>query len=331
MPFSSIIGHERVIESLKGAILNRRIGQAYLFSGPERVGKKLVALSFAKALNCEGQDGDFCNTCRDCRKIEDGNHPDVMVLEPQGRQIRIEQIRSIQDFFRFGPLEGRWKICIIDGAERMNLHAANSLLKTLEEPLSRRIVILVAGRGGFIPPTILSRCQRINFGPIKEEKLAMWLERHLKIDREEARLRARFGEGSLSRALEVEGNYMNRQRDKILNRLKRFLRGERAVAFEWAEEFSKMEMEDIDRYMGLMKLILRDLMLYRIIGKEGLVLSGDLLEKLKDLIVGSSPEYLIELWERVETCHRALYENMNRQLAFEWMLLGGSNQGWRNQ
>ncbi len=326
MPFSSIIGHRRVIEALKGTVLKGKGGQAYLFSGPEGVGKRLVALSLAKALNCEKGGEDFCDRCRNCRRIEGGNHPDVMLLRPEGRQIRIEQARKLQTFLQLGPLEGRWKIAIIDGAERMNLYAANSLLKTLEEPLPKRMIFLVAGRGGSIPLTILSRCQRVSFGPIGEEELTCWLERHLGIERKEARLRARFGEGSIARAIGL-GEEIGRRRVEILKRLERLFKGERPIAFEWAEEFSKVE--DVDSYLGLIKLILRDAIIYRVTGMEDSVMNSDLLEELKGLANTPPMEDLMDLWERVDRCHRGLYENMNRQLIFEWMLLGGGNREWR--
>ncbi len=321
MSFSSIVGHKEVIEALKRAIQSERIGQAYLFSGPEGIGKRLVALSFAKALNCEEGGGDFCGSCRSCRKIEEGNHPDVLSIAPQGRFIRIDQTRDLQGFLRLRPVEARWKVAIIDGAERMNTYAANSLLKTLEEPSSRRVIILVAGRGGVIPPTLVSRCQKVRFSPLKEGEVLTWLKEHLGIPEEEARLKARFCKGSIKRALEIDGKGLRDGQKEMVERLKRVLEGDRGSLFEWAEAFSNVK--DSDGYMDLVKHLLRDVIVYKATEREDLLFHRDLVGDIKGLAALVSLGDLVSLWERAESLHRDLYNNINRQLGFEWMLLGG--------
>ena len=131
MTFARILGHERQKDILRRALAGGRLAHAYLFEGPEGVGKRLMALALVRAVFCpEGG----CGVCAACRKVDHHNHPDLHLLEPDGTLIKIEQIRAIQKELSYRPLEARKKVCLIDSADRMNQAAGNALLKTLEEP-----------------------------------------------------------------------------------------------------------------------------------------------------------------------------------------------------
>ena len=164
MKFSQILGQIRPERMLLGAIANDKVANAYLFIGPDEVLKHKVALAFASALNCENYTGDSCGTCKSCHKIEKGVHPDVLIIAPQdSSNIKIDQIRDLISYTRYGPSEGRWKVCIIDDAASMTLEAANSFLKTLEEPLPNIVFVLLAASDVGIPQTLISRCQKTLF------------------------------------------------------------------------------------------------------------------------------------------------------------------------
>ena len=161
--FSDVIGHKEAIERLKNALRSGRIANSYIFSGPENIGKEFVAVNFAKALNCISSSEDSCDKCISCRKIDDGNHPDIVVIRPQGARLKIDQVRSLQRQGAYKPIEGKRKVYIITEAEKMTAEAANSLLKTLEEPPGNMVLILVTSAYDALLPTIRSRCQSLKF------------------------------------------------------------------------------------------------------------------------------------------------------------------------
>lgn len=152
---------------------------ALLFSGPSGVGKLHLAQVLMQALCCEQvtESGESCGDCHGCRMVKAGSHPDCLVIAPEApsQVIRVDVIREIGDFATHSALIGKYKIIIIDNAPSMNSHAANALLKVLEEPPAGTIFILLSPLGGFLPATVTSRCQRILF-PVPEEALALsWL------------------------------------------------------------------------------------------------------------------------------------------------------------
>ncbi len=186
MPFSDIRGQDRAVRMLRAAIGRGRVHHAYLFAGPEGVGKELLARTFAQALDCEKGDGDACGACVACRKIAHGNHPDVRLVMPEAeavarkllakadiegtpsRDIRVEQVRDLRAKLALKAVEGRRRVAILVPADRMNPTAQNVLLKTLEEPPPDTTLILISSASDALLPTIRSRCARVLFGPLPE-------------------------------------------------------------------------------------------------------------------------------------------------------------------
>jgi len=164
MQFSQILGQDRAEKMLLGAIANNRVANAYLFLGPDPGVMRDAAAAFASALNCEAGKGDSCGRCPACDKIQRGIHPDFLVVSPRGsRSIKIDQIRELISYTRFGPSTSRWKVCVVDGAQSMTTEAANSFLKTLEEPLPGIVFVLISASDVGVPLTLVSRCQKIIF------------------------------------------------------------------------------------------------------------------------------------------------------------------------
>jgi len=163
MSFKDIKGQEDAIRRLKSAIKNNRIAHAYIFAGPRDSGRSLLAKNFAKALNCADPGDPPCDTCASCKKIDKEIHPDVksVAYNGKGGDITIEQIRELENYIVLKPYEGRYKVFIIEDAHLMNTAAANSFLKTLEEPPANSVLILITERPADLPPTIASRCQVI--------------------------------------------------------------------------------------------------------------------------------------------------------------------------
>src|ERR1051325_9968022 len=164
--FRDILGQEYALSLLQKALGSTRLGHAYLFYGPSGVGKRLTALQFAKVLSCHGAAVDACDKCTSCHKIDTGNHPDVVVINPEGTSIRIEHIRTLQRQLSYKPYESQRTVVIIDGCESLTPPAANALLKTLEEPPTSALLLLLTSKKDVLPLTIVSRCQQIPFRPL---------------------------------------------------------------------------------------------------------------------------------------------------------------------
>src|SRR6266478_7112221 len=174
---SEIVGHQKQVEALRLALVTERLHHAYLFVGPEGVGKKTIALGLAKAVHCSAAMGDFCGECADCARIHDRNHPDVRIIEVLAgkKEISIQQIRELEKELNFRSFSGKKKIAILDPATLMNLSAQNALLKTLEEPPRDSLLVLVATNTGGLLPTLRSRCLRLSFGSLQCAQLANYL------------------------------------------------------------------------------------------------------------------------------------------------------------
>jgi DNA polymerase III subunit delta' len=173
-----ILGHSQIKGFLQNCISNNTIGQAYLFVGPRSVGKFLTAQYLSASILCESNDKKKpCNTCQVCQQIKKNIHPDVDILkkEPDKKNISIQQIRLLQHKLSLRSFLTKYKIAIIDEAESLSEEAANALLKTLEEPTTQTIIILVAEHKEAIPSTIISRCQTFQFNLVPSFQIQNWL------------------------------------------------------------------------------------------------------------------------------------------------------------
>ncbi|MBP2002684.1 DNA polymerase-3 subunit delta' [Paenibacillus shirakamiensis] len=163
MSFREIKGQDAAKSMLQRALQQGRISHAYLFNGPAGSGQKQMALTFVQALFCTEAMDDACGECLECRKVAHGNHPDLLLIAPEGNSIKIDQIRDLQRIFSYRSENGNRKIYIIEAAEKMTVQAANSLLRFLEEPPSPAVAILLTDNGQALLPTIQSRVQWVPF------------------------------------------------------------------------------------------------------------------------------------------------------------------------
>ncbi len=210
MGWSRIVGHEAVVERFHQALERGRLPHAYLFVGPDGIGKELVARELAKAVQCASGGAEACDHCPACQKVEHGNHPDVaFVRRREGgakgehrAQVLIEQVREeIQDPIAYKPFEGRYKVFVVVDAAQMTEEAQNCLLKTLEEPPPHSLLILLASRLEPFVDTVVSRCQIVRFRPLTFGQVERILVEGYALEADRARVLARLGEGSPGRAL----------------------------------------------------------------------------------------------------------------------------------
>ena len=217
-PHHPIVGHEQAQRLLTAAVRADRLAHAYLFTGPEGIGKRLVATRWAMAINCEtppatGFGG--CGACRACGLALAGSHPDLIVVEPDGLFIKIEQIRSVQAALGLTAWSGSRKIMLIDRADRLNMEAANCLLKTLEEPPPASLLILLSTSPDDLLPTLRSRCHVVRFFPLDPDRLTPWLISEQRWSADDAALAGAVAGGCLGKALAADPAALREERDHI--------------------------------------------------------------------------------------------------------------------
>jgi DNA polymerase III delta' subunit len=251
--WGSILGQEFCVSLLRRNLRNENIPGAYLFAGPEGVGKKLCAFEFAKALICEKNKDEACLTCPGCLKAASGTHPDIHVISPQGSldTIKIDDVRNLIGRLSLKPFMARFQVAIIDGAHCLTEEAANSILKALEEPSVSAKFILISSKKSACLPTIISRCQVIRFQAL----LPLAVEEILKRDDLcDSKLAAEISitcEGSLSNAATLVSEGL--EREKISNQLLSF---DRLAWMQWAFPTEKTELS---RWISCSIDYLRDL------------------------------------------------------------------------
>jgi DNA polymerase-3 subunit delta' len=218
MAFKDIKGQDKAVESLKEDLRDKHLAGAYLFCGPEGIGKSLVAKNLAKAVNCLNQELDSCESCISCLKIQNGQHPDVHIIDNgYATEIKIEEIRQIQQDINLRPYEARLKVFIINDAHNLNPVSANAFLKTLEEPPRDSLIILVSDKPALLLKTIISRCRIVKFYPLGRSTIAKVLKDDYNIDESALHYLAYFCEGRLGTALRLKDKDIIREKNRIID------------------------------------------------------------------------------------------------------------------
>jgi DNA polymerase III subunit delta' len=262
--FKDIQGQDRAISFLKSSIENGRIPHSYIFYGPGGVGKKLAAVNFAKALNCLGApDGRPCDSCVPCRKADSSNHPDLMILKPEkeGGSIAISDVRALIKDANLKPYEAKKKFYIIDEADGMKEEAANALLKTLEEPPSDSVFILIADSLKKLPATIVSRSQVVKFFPLRTDEVKDILVKRYDVDPDKAHVLSHLSAGRLGDALKYADEEFFAKRDKVMTAL--------ANRTFFESDFDKLSKADLKIYLTLLLTWYRDILITKALGGEG--------------------------------------------------------------
>ncbi|WP_303722627.1 DNA polymerase III subunit delta' [Malonomonas rubra] len=318
MTFDSIIGHEPQKNILRRALQNNRVAHAYLFEGPDGIGKRLVALALARALLCDS--GRGCGVCPTCRKVDHNNHPDIHLLDAEGAAIKIDQIRTLQQQLSLKPLEGEYKICLIDGAHHLNPAAANALLKTLEEPQPNTLIILLSSQPEALLITIRSRCQRLPFKRLPKQRLTEILADRLDLQETEAAVLAALSEGSFKKALGQNRELYLERRREILRNLMALSSGSIIPLFKLADELAA-DKDHLVEILEILQAFYRDLLLLKHGRPEQELVNLDMKETLYRQIMHETTPTLLKKLEALNAGRYHLQRNVNRQLAMEIMLM----------
>jgi DNA polymerase-3 subunit delta' len=327
--FRDILGQERVLNYLKAALSRGRLAHAYLFLGPEGVGKESVARALAGALNCTEplEDGDACGVCPSCKRLAAGTHPDFLIIRPTSKErppkIVIEQIREFRRVTAYPPVAGGWRVALIKPGEDLKDESANALLKTLEEPPAQNLLILTAGVEADLFPTVVSRAQKLAFTPLPYPLITRELIRR-ELSPSQAALLAALSGGSLGRALAMEPEELLRQRQQVLTDLKSLSQGNATTALDWAQVLAKAPQET-DTFILLTQLWYRDLLLLSHRAPERLLAHQDQLANLQAEAAQNQQKLWLAKLAALNEAQRHLRANLNPELTLD--LLGFRLQG----
>ena len=326
MPFDDILGHDRIIEVLRRSLRGGKTAHSYLFEGVTGSGRKKTALALIQALFCTERTDDACGACPSCRKIDGGNHPDIHLIAPlpDKRDISIEQLREMQHILSLRPYEAPRKACIIDPAERMSVSAANSLLKTLEEPPGNALIILLTENAGMLLPTVRSRCQLIRFAPLSPEHILTLLERS-GMAAEAAALVAPMSGGSMQRALDLDNESLTARREAVLSRVEQMSIHQISSVFDAAEELSGNR----DATLELLDMLLsffRDAVHLGAGSTE--IVNRSVRPAIESIAARRSFPGNLEILERINETRRDVQRNANPKLALDhlFMNMAGSDR-----
>ena len=205
--FDEVVGQQPIIQTLKNAIVQNRIAHAYLFCGPRGTGKTSIAKIFAKMLNCEDESNKPCEKCTNCKMVQNGSHPDIIEIDAASNN-GVDEVRNLIDKVKYAPMQGKYKVYIIDEVHMMTTGAFNALLKTIEEPPAHVVFILATTEPNKVIPTIISRCQRFDFNKVSQKDIEKRLsivckEEKIEIDPEAISLIAQLADGGMRDSLSI--------------------------------------------------------------------------------------------------------------------------------
>lgn len=331
--FSNIISQERAIEFLKRVMARGKIPHAYLFAGISGVGKTTSALALTQAINCQERiNEEGCGRCPSCRQVRSGNFPDLVFIEPDGQNIKIEQIRELNRALSFKPVSGRYRVSIIRQAEMMTDEAANSLLKTLEEPPQNNIMVLNVTEPLALFPTIVSRCQKVLFRPIPVRAIADWLMHSQDLEEERALVLAKISEGSLGRAIRMCDDRFFMVREKYLSDLIQLPGMSSEQALERALEYTRKEKrrtsdgtekggQGLFDLLSIWKSWYRDLLFMKLKCPADFLINVDFSQKLQNISKHFTIEGLMESFFTIDRSQRDLLQMRNLDLMMENTIL----------
>lgn len=341
MSFNKVIGQSRAKEIIQRALAHLRVPHAYLFNGPEGVGKEAMAVEFAKVIFCSSTSDRPCDECSSCKRVANFSHPDFIFLfpipksasieeereilagmakDPYARpspwaapSIGIDRIRELRRVSTLKPLEG-YRVVVIAEAEKMTPEAGNSLLKMLEEPPPSMHLVLTTSRANALLPTIISRCQEVRFGLPTDDEIALALQERKNLTPEEAKLVASISQGNYRRALAWLDESLQDRRKLVVDFLRQCLKDEANHA-EWVESvthnYEKRELYDL---LSLVLIWFRDAMFLHMQRNADALVEGNLVNV-------DQSDTLIKFIAAFEKIH---YEEVFKQIENAIALIDGN-------
>ena len=336
------MGQQKPIKLLTTLLRNGTIPHALLLSGIDGIGKQLTAMTFAMACNCLDLETGYlcedenslhtaqnryagtnpCGSCKSCRKVQSGNHPDIIIVEPSGPYIKIGQIRALCHTLAMKPLEARLRVVLISDSQAMNSAAGNALLKVLEEPPDRTILMLTARHPSDLFPTILSRCHHIRFNPISRESIVTILIEKEGVHPDDAEIIATMANGSLSKALSMIGlpkktNWIH-QRNWLINEIDSLSLKPVGSLLAFAARLSKNKAM-LPEFLEIIQSYLRELVVCKYCPEK--IINRDLQSKIQNRSQKMTTASLLSQISMVQSAQKDMRTNANLRLTLEVLVM----------
>lgn len=279
--FDEVVGQTHIIQTLKNAIIQNRIAHAYLFCGPRGTGKTSIAKIFAKTLNCTNSQDAPCGVCENCKMAANGSHPDIIEIDAASNN-GVDEVRNLIDKVKYAPMQGKYKIYIIDEVHMMTSGAFNALLKTIEEPPAHVIFIFATTEPNKVLPTIISRCQRFDFNKVSVNDIKYRLSvvcknEGIEIDQDGLTLIAQLADGGMRDALSILDQCVAYCTSHIdVNDIRKIYGV--ITSEDIGQLFSSVYKKDVDSFI-------KDIQKYSDMGMDIKRLTADFIHMLKDSLI----------------------------------------------
>lgn len=321
--FNDIIGQEHLTEQLQKIVKENKVSHAYLLNGELRSGKEFIAKIFANALQCENEVSAPCGVCPSCKKALSGNHPDIrFIAHEKPNTISVDDIRKqINDDIHILPYIGPYKIYIMNEAEKMTVQAQNALLKTLEEPPSYALILLLTTSVEAMLPTIVSRCVNLSMRPVPDAVLKEFLMQEIRVPDYKADIGVAFARGNLGRAkLLVSSEDFDKIREEAVTLLKYIDEMDMTEIVDAIKKINDYKF-DINDYLDIISVWYRDVLLFKATNDvNGLIFKKEI-QYIKKVAKKSSYEGIETILDSLEKAKARLRANVNFDLTMELLLL----------
>lgn len=321
--FKDVVGHKDILKYISSAVENNRVSHAYILNGERGSGKKMLANLFAMTLLCETGDNEPCGKCHSCKQAESGNHPDIIrVTHEKPNSISVDDIRTqVNNTVDIKPYQGPYKVYIIPQADMMTPQAQNAILKTIEEPPSYAVFLLLTENAETLLPTINSRCVMLKLRNIKDTLIKKYLMENLEIPDYNADMCTAFAQGNMGRAIMLaNSDHFNEIREEAVQLLKHISEMELNEIVAAVKNISVYKLEITD-YLDIIMIWYRDVLLYKATKEIDKVVFKDQLQSIKEQARKSSYEGIELILESLEKAKARLKANVNFDLVMELLFL----------
>ena len=321
--FKDVVDHKDILKYISSAVENNRVSHAYILNGERGSGKKMLANLFAMTLLCETGDNEPCGKCHSCKQAESGNHPDIIrVTHEKPNSISVDDIRTqVNNTVDIKPYQGPYKVYIIPQADMMTPQAQNAILKTIEEPPSYAVFLLLTENAETLLPTINSRCVMLKLRNIKDTLIKKYLMENLEIPDYKADMCTAFAQGNMGRAIMLaNSDHFNEIREEAVQLLKHISEMELNEIVAAVKNISVYKLEITD-YLDIIMIWYRDVLLYKATKEIDKVVFKDQLQSIKEQARKSSYEGIELILESLEKAKARLKANVNFDLVMELLFL----------
>lgn len=313
-----VLGQEFLTDAFKKAYENNMISHAYIITGPDGIGKSIMAMYMASTILCKGNDKP-CGKCDPCIKIIHGNHPDVKMISLKGRSIGVDNIRDLIDEIYTKPYEGDKKIVIIKNSDSITVQGQNAILKTLEEPSKDTTIIMLTENINAILQTIQSRCQTLRMGRIPEGKIKAYLLSQ-GVEEKKAATAAGLSDGIVGNGLKFLDEKFVRLRQDVINKAIELVQSNSLEILKSLDFFIKNK-DKIDTIFDMLTTWYRDIIMLKLIKDKNLLMNMDYYDLLVEESQKLSYNRLDSIINIINSSREKIKENVNYQLTIEVMLL----------